>query len=145
MITDFDPDLVAVPCYPGELNQVILNIIVNAAHAIHDARGDNEALGLISISTKLDDEDYAEIRITDNGAGMPEEVRKRIFEPFFTTKGVGKGSGQGLAIAYSVVVEKHHGTLDVKSEPGKGTTFSIRLPMNDDRATDINDETEKTI
>ena len=129
LITDFDPTLTTVPCYAGELNQVLLNIIVNAAHAIRDSRGDSDILGTINITTRQHN-DCAEIRIMDNGAGMPEEVRKRIFEPFYTTKGVGKGSGQGLAIAYSVIVDKHHGTIDVDSEPGKGTTFTIRLSMN---------------
>ncbi|MGB5604406.1 MAG: ATP-binding protein, partial [Gammaproteobacteria bacterium] len=128
LVTDFDAALSAVPCYPGELNQVILNIIVNAAHAIKDARGDDATLGTITISTRLDN-DHAEIQIKDTGTGMPEAVRKRIFEPFYTTKGVGKGSGQGLAIAYSVIVDKHAGTLDVDSTPGEGTTFIIRLPM----------------
>lgn len=144
LITEFDPALNSVPCYPGELNQVILNIVVNASHAIHDARGEDDALGQIRITTKLDG-DNAEIRIADNGAGMPEEVRKRIFEPFYTTKGVGKGSGQGLAIAYSVVVDKHHGSIDVDSKPGEGTTFIIRLPMDDTQETEINNNAGKII
>ncbi len=132
LVTDFDPVLTSVPCYPGEFNQVILNIIVNAAHAIKDARGyDSGNKGTISVSTRLD-AGHAEIRISDTGTGMPEDVRRRIFEPFFTTKGVGKGSGQGLAIAYSVVVDKHRGWIDVESEAGQGTTFIIRLPMRED-------------
>ena len=129
MVTEFDSRLAAVPCFSGELNQVILNMIVNAAHAIKDSRNESDPLGTITISTKLADDD-AEIRITDSGCGMTEEVRKRIFDPFFTTKGVGKGTGQGLAIAYAVIVDKHNGSLSVASEPGKGTTFIIRLPMN---------------
>ncbi len=129
MNIEFDSDLSLVPCYPGELNQVILNIIVNAAHAIEDSRDDNDPLGTITVSTKLINEEV-EIRITDSGSGMPEEVKKRIFEPFFTTKGVGKGTGQGLAIAYAVIVDKHKGRVTVDSEPGKGTTFVIYLPMN---------------
>lgn len=129
MDIEFDSDLSLVPCYPGELNQVILNIIVNAAHAIEDSREDNDPLGTITISTKLINEEV-EIRITDSGSGMPEEVKKRIFEPFFTTKGVGKGTGQGLAIAYAVIVDKHKGRVTVDSELGKGTTFVIYLPMN---------------
>ena len=142
LITDFDPTLTAVPCYAGEFNQVMLNIIVNAAHAIHDSREGSDTLGTINITTRQDN-GFAEIIIKDNGAGMPEEVRKRIFEPFYTTKGVGKGSGQGLAIAYSVIVDKHHGTIDVDSEPGKGTTFTIRLSMaisNDVDASNVSDE-----
>jgi signal transduction histidine kinase len=131
LVTDFDAVLTAVPCYPGEFNQVILNMIVNASHAIADCRdGDSDELGTITIATRLDD-GYAEVRISDTGAGMPEAVRKRIFEPFYTTKGVGKGSGQGLAIAYTVIVDKHGGTIEVDSEPDKGTTFIIRLPMRD--------------
>ncbi|MCU7848055.1 MAG: HAMP domain-containing histidine kinase [Candidatus Thiodiazotropha sp. (ex Lucinoma kastoroae)] len=128
MITDFDEALTAVPCYPGEFNQMILNMIVNAAHAIKDAKGDGEQQGVITVSTSVAAE-YAEIRIKDTGTGMAKEVRKHIFESFFTTKEVGKGSGQGLAIAYAVVVEKHGGAIDVVSESGQGTTFIIRLPM----------------
>lgn len=140
--TDLDESLIDVPCYPGEFNQVVLNIIVNAAHAIEDTRSeDNDAMGKITLSTKRLD-NFAEIRIGDSGTGMPEEVRKRIFEPFFTTKGVGKGSGQGLAIAYTVIVDKHKGTLEVESEQGKGTTFIIRLPLDDveDSSDEIVDE-----
>ncbi len=129
MVTEFDSRLSLVPCYPGELNQVILNIIVNAAHAITDSRSESDPMGTIAISTKsLDDE--VEIRISDSGGGMSEEVKNRIFEPFFTTKGVGKGTGQGLAIAYAVIVDKHKGSVNVDSEPGEGTTFIISLPMD---------------
>ena len=125
--TDFDEKMTAVPCYVGEFNQVILNIIINASHAINDARQGDE-MGTISISTRQEEE-FAEVRISDTGSGMPESIKKKIFEPFFTTKGVGKGTGQGLAIAYSVIVENHGGSLDVESAPGVGTTFIIRLPM----------------
>ncbi|MGB5261401.1 MAG: ATP-binding protein [Gammaproteobacteria bacterium] len=131
LVTDFDEVLTAVPCYPGEFNQVVLNMIVNASHAIADTRsGDADEPGTITISTRLV-EGCAEVRIKDTGTGMPEAVSKRIFEPFYTTKGVGKGSGQGLAIAYAVIVDKHGGTLEVDSAPGQGTTFIIRLPMRD--------------
>jgi len=129
MVTEFEPTLTSVPCFVGELNQVILNMIVNAAHAIADSRNDSDPLGIITISTQLADND-AEIRITDSGCGMAENVSKHIFEPFFTTKAVGKGTGQGLAIAYAVIVDKHKGNISVNSEPGKGTTFIIHLPMN---------------
>ncbi|MCF6243144.1 MAG: ATP-binding protein [Bacteroidales bacterium] len=128
MVTDFDTSLDLVPCYPGEFNQVVLNMIVNAAHAIEDCRNNNDALGTINISTKLVDDDV-EVRISDSGCGMSDEVKQRIFEPFFTTKGVGKGTGRGLAIAYSVIVDKHKGKVNVESEQGKGTTFIIRLPL----------------
>jgi len=129
--TDFDPALPPVNCLPGEFNQVILNIIVNAAHAIsdvlHKASGDK---GVITVTTrKLDG--WAEICIADTGTGMPEEVKARIFDPFFTTKEVGKGTGQGLSIAHNVVVNKHAGKIEVDSEPGRGTCFTIRLPLED--------------
>ena len=138
MVTDFDENLTAVLCYPGELNQVILNMIVNAAHAITDARDENDPLGTIKISTRSKG-NSVEIRITDSGSGMTEEVRKHIFEPFFTTKGVGKGTGQGLAIAYSVI-DKHKGNVTVESELGKGTTFIINIPMNDAEGLTIENE-----
>ena len=131
MHTEFDPELPLVSCLPGDFNQVILNIIVNAAHAISDVVGDGaEGRGTITISTKQVDE-QVEIRISDTGTGMPAEVRERIFDAFFTTKEVGKGTGQGLSIAYNVVVEKHGGSIDVESEPGQGTTFVIRLPLQE--------------
>jgi signal transduction histidine kinase len=131
---DYAEGLPPVPCLPGEFNQVILNLIVNAAHAIGDVVKKTEgARGTIRISTRLDG-DWVEIRVSDTGAGIPEEIRHRIFEPFFTTKAVGKGTGQGLAIARSVVVDKHGGTLEFESEVGRGTTFIIRLPVHDNIA-----------
>lgn len=139
LITDFDETLTAVPCFVGELNQVVLNIIINASHAIQDSNKAKDSQGTITISTRQED-NYAVVRISDTGAGMSESVRKRIFEPFYTTKGVGKGSGQGLAIAYSVIVEKHHGKIDVESTPGKGTTFIIRLPMTEPENDYLTDE-----
>jgi two-component system NtrC family sensor kinase len=130
METDLDTDLPRVLCLPGEFNQAILNLLVNAAHAIVDVVGDGAgAKGRITVSTRRDG-DWAEIRISDTGTGIPEEVRPRIFEPFFTTKDVGEGTGQGLAIAYNVVVEKHNGTITFETEVGKGTTFIIRLPIS---------------
>jgi two-component system NtrC family sensor kinase len=134
MVTDFDPQLPPVPCLPGELNQVILNLIVNAAHAIGDVVKQKEgAKGVIKISTRADGP-WAEIKIADTGAGIPESIRHRIFDPFFTTKEVGKGTGQGLAIAWSTVVDKHHGQLTFESIVGQGTTFSIRLPLRAEAA-----------
>ncbi|MGA8271230.1 MAG: MHYT domain-containing protein [Candidatus Sulfotelmatobacter sp.] len=128
METDFDPALPLISCQPGEFNQVILNLIVNAAHAIADAvaKGGSEK-GTIRIRTR-NCRECAEIRIQDSGTGIPEKVRPRIFDPFFTTKEIGKGTGQGLAIARSVVVDKHNGTIHFETEEGKGTTFIIRLP-----------------
>jgi len=126
--TDF-AEIPAVNCYAGEINQVVLNLIVNAAHAIGDVVSGTSAKGRIKVSTRVLD-DQVEIAIADTGKGIPVEVRSRIFDPFFTTKEVGKGTGQGLAIARTVVVEKHGGTLHFETELGKGTTFYIRLPIN---------------
>ncbi len=127
---ELDPSLPPVSCVPSELNQVILNLIVNAAHAIGDVvdRASGEK-GKILVKT-LNCPDWAEIRIQDTGTGIPNHLRERIFEPFFTTKEVGKGTGQGLAIARSIVVDKHQGTIHFETEEGKGTTFIIRLPKD---------------
>jgi signal transduction histidine kinase len=122
-------DLPPVICHLGDLNQVFLNLIVNAAHAIQESVKDTSARGKIGVHTRLDG-DWAEISISDSGAGIPEEARDKIFDPFFTTKAVGKGTGQGLALARAVVVEKHCGTLHFVTEMGKGTTFYIRLPLH---------------
>ena len=125
MELDFDPHLPLVPCLGGEFNQVILNLVVNAAHAI-EARGSR--MGKITITTRKQDP-WVEIRVRDDGCGMSEEIRQRIFEPFFTTKEVGTGTGQGLAISHNVVVDKHRGEIEVESEEGVGTTFVVRLPL----------------
>jgi len=121
-------DLPLVNCYAGEINQVVLNLIVNAAHAIGDVVKGTPDKGRIKVATRVLD-DSVEIAIGDTGKGIPIEVRSRIFDPFFTTKEVGKGTGQGLAIARTVVVDKHGGTLHFETELGKGTTFYIRLPV----------------
>jgi two-component system NtrC family sensor kinase len=129
MALDFDPTLPLVPCLPGDINQVLLNLIVNAAHAIADAMdGGEKRKGTISISTRHDG-DWAEIRIGDTGTGIPEKHKAKIFTPFFTTKEVGKGTGQGLAISHSIIVGKHSGTINFETETGKGTVFTIRLPL----------------
>lgn len=129
--TDFDPNLQEVPCFPGEFNQVILNILVNGAHAIIEKNGgDSSGFGKISVSTRSDGE-FAEIRISDTGCGIPQELIDKVFEPFFTTKVVGQGTGQGLAVARSVIVDKHGGTIRVESTLGEGSTFIIRLPLTD--------------
>jgi len=127
--TSFDETLPMVKCLP-ELNQVFLNMIVNAAHAIGEKLGENSVeKGLITISTSHTNT-HVEIRINDTGRGIPEEHIKKIFEPFFTTKAVGKGTGQGLAISHAIVVEQHKGVLDIESEVGVGTTFIIQLPLD---------------
>jgi PAS domain S-box-containing protein len=130
MVTDFDLSMPLIPCLPGEFNQVVLNMIINAAHAIADAnKAELREKGTITVSTRSLDE-HAELRISDTGTGIPESIRPRIFDPFFTTKDVGKGTGQGLAIAHSVIVDKHGGTIRFESEMGKGTTFVITLPTS---------------
>ena len=129
LTTDLASDLPLVPCLLGQFNQVILNMIVNATHAIADVVKGTGAKGTISITTRLVD-GWAEVRITDSGTGIPEEVRGKIFDPFFTTKEVGKGTGQGLAIAHSVIVDKHHGTIAIESAVGQGATFIVRLPLD---------------
>ncbi len=130
-VADVETSFGALPtvrCHAGEINQVVLNIVVNAAHAIGDqVRGTGEK-GRITIATFQDGDD-AVVTITDTGGGIPESVQSRIFDPFFTTKDVGKGTGQGLAMARSIVVEKHDGRLDFETEAGVGTTFTIRLPI----------------
>jgi signal transduction histidine kinase len=132
MITVFDTSLPLVPCLPGEFNQAILNIIINAAHAIGDLVGDGTGrMGVITVTTSRSG-NYAEVRIHDTGTGIPEEIRSKIFDPFFTTKPVGKGTGQGLSIVHSIIVEKHKGTVSFETEVGKGTTFIIRIPLEND-------------
>ncbi len=132
--TDLDGSLPAVHCSPAEFNQVVLNIIVNAAHAIADVVGDGgKGKGKIRVRTRPDG-DHAVIEITDSGCGMPAHIQSRIFDPFFTTKEVGKGTGQGLAIAHNVIVDKHGGSIKVQSAPGAGTTFIIRLPIGGSNA-----------
>ncbi len=126
---DLDPDLPVLPCLPGELNQVILNLVVNAAHAIADVIDSQSGKkGRIRVSSRTL-ENLVEIAVADSGTGIPEEIGERIFDPFFTTKAVGRGSGQGLAIARNVIVEKLRGSLTFETEAGRGTTFFIRLPL----------------
>ena len=120
-------ELPEVVCNIGELNQVFLNLIVNAAHAIHDAGKDADG-GEIKISTAVAG-DSVVIRISDNGCGVPPENLPKLYDPFFTTKEVGRGTGQGLAISHSIIVDKHGGTIGVTSEVGTGTEFTLRLPI----------------
>ncbi len=129
MEINFDKSLPLVPCLPGDFNQVILNLITNAAHAISKTTGNEPGnKGKITITSR-NKNDFAEICVSDTGAGISPDIIDKIFDPFFTTKEVGKGTGQGLALSRSVIVDKHGGTIKVKIEEGKGTTFIISLPM----------------
>lgn len=129
--TDYG-NLPQVECYPGKLNQVFMNLLDNAIYAVKEAHGDSDK-GLIRVTTEQAN-DHVQITISDNGKGMSEEVKNRIFEPFFTTKDVGKGTGLGLSISYSII-ENHHGTILVTSTPGKGTTFTISIPIKQKQST----------
>ena len=130
---DLDDAIPVVPCFPGDFNQVILNLIVNAAHAIEDKLGGaSSARGIIAIRTRCEN-NMLVISISDSGKGIPLDARSKIFDPFFTTKEVGKGTGQGLAICHSVIVDKHEGTIDFTTETDVGTTFYIRLPFESSR------------
>ena len=102
---------------------------MNASHAIAAANEGTEQRGLITVRTEREGDGWVKIEISDTGTGIPPHAQKRIFEPFFTTKEVGKGTGQGLAIAHSMVVEKHKGTLSFETAEGRGTTFIVRLPV----------------
>ena len=126
--TDLAADLPPVPCLPGEIGQVFLNLIINAAQAIADAVGTSGALGRLRVTTRLED-GWAVVRISDSGPGIPPAIRERIFDPFFTTKPVGKGTGQGLYLAREAVVGKHGGSIAFDCPPGQGTTFVVRLPL----------------
>jgi two-component system, NtrC family, sensor kinase len=126
--THLDPGLPQVFCLSNEISQALLNILINASHAIADKIPNNTEKGLITISTRHSPE-YVEICIEDTGSGIPENIQARIFDPFFTTKSVGKGTGQGLAISHDVIEKKHNGTLNFTSEIGKGTVFTIQLPI----------------
>ena len=128
--TDLSADLPLVDCQIDEINQVMLNLIVNAAHAIQEkASQGSDQKGKILIST-IRQADKVLIKVQDTGTGIPFEIRERIFDPFFTTKGVGKGTGQGLSMAHNIIVKKHRGSISVDSNPGKGTTFTIELPLD---------------
>lgn len=129
VVTDFDPSLPLVPCMADELNQAILNLLINAGQAVGEARAPGCGIqGKITVTTKQSD-GWAVISISDTGVGIPEAIHERIFEPFFTTKPMGQGTGQGLPIVHSVVVAKHQGKVGFTSEVGKGTTFTLHLPL----------------
>lgn len=130
--TDFDPKLPLAPCIVDEFNQVLLNLLVNAAHAIESARKGSPGtpgLGLITITTRHD-EDSVMIDVRDTGTGIPPEIRDLIFEPFFTTKEAGKGTGQGLSLVRNIVVNHHQGSVSLTSEVGQGTTFHVKIPRH---------------
>ncbi|MFN2354081.1 MAG: response regulator [Desulfopila sp.] len=126
-----DQNLEAVFCLSGEMNQVFLNLIINAAHAISArVEAGDYTKGLITITTQQDD-GHVLISISDNGGGIPESIRYRVFDPFFTTKEIGKGTGQGLAIARNIITEKHGGSIQLETTPGEATTFLVRLPSGE--------------
>lgn len=133
ILRDFDPDLEQVPCISNELEQVLLNLLKNAAQAIHQ-RADRQ-LGRIVLRTRRHPP-WAEIQVEDNGGGMPEAVRQRIFEPFFTTKDVGQGTGLGLFVSYFIITNNHKGQMEVQSTLGQGSLFTIRLPLIHNPASD---------
>jgi signal transduction histidine kinase len=125
---DLDPDLPTLNCVPADINQVLLNLIVNAADAIAEKFGQESGnKGRIVVRTRSDGWSVV-VEVEDNGMGIPDDIRRRIFDPFFTTKDVGKGTGQGLAICYNVVVRKHNGVIEVESTPGVGSVFRVTIP-----------------
>jgi signal transduction histidine kinase len=121
-------ELPLVECHGGDVNQVILNLIVNAAHAIGDVVKGTDDKGKITVRTRCED-GWAVIEVQDSGTGIPPAIRDRVFDPFFTTKEVGRGTGQGLAIARNIICDKHHGTIDFSTAEGRGTTFVLKLPI----------------
>jgi len=124
--TDFGP-LPPVRCHIGEVTQAILNLVVNAAHAIAEVAKETAQKGRITVRTRLEGDDVI-VSISDTGCGIPEPIQGRVFEPFFTTKASGKGAGQGLAVARAIVAGKHGGKLWFESVVGQGTTFFMRVP-----------------
>lgn len=130
MRLELDKNMPPVHCVAADINQVVMNLVINASHSIADVIKKNvtEGKGLITVSSTLSGS-YALITVSDTGAGIPSSIRSKIFDPFFTTKPVGRGSGQGLALAYSLIVEKHKGKIYFDSEEGKGTTFFIEVPI----------------
>lgn len=127
--TDYDPDMGEIPCYSAAFNEAIFNLIENAAHAIKCKNSQNNVQGTIDIITRRN-EQYAEIRIIDNGNGIEDTIKEQIFDPFFTTKEVGQGAGQGLCICRNIIVEQHGGELEFETQAGVGTSFVIRLPID---------------
>ncbi|MGG6294821.1 ATP-binding protein [Leptolyngbya sp. AN02str] len=134
-------ELPLIECYPGQLNQVFMNLLTNALDAVdeRDAMRSPDAIqaepGYVWISTEADPDGWVMIRVQDNGAGMSEKTRSRLFDPFFTTKAIGKGTGLGLAIAYQIVVDRHGGHIECQSTQGKGTEFIVKIPVRQTFAT----------
>ncbi len=129
VVTDIDPALPLVPCLRQQLSQAILNLIVNAAHAVKQrSAAEGRDKGHIVIGAQLRGVEV-EIRVTDDGTGIAPEIRSRIFDPFFTTKPVGQGTGQGLALVFATIVKKHHGQVRVESQVGRGTAMILQIPL----------------
>ena len=124
---DLDPDLPTLPCFPGDFNQVLLNLLVNAGHAISEKHTADDPKGLITVTTRQEGDSFL-LSVTDTGCGIPEKNLHRVFDPFFTTKEVGKGTGQGLALVHDAM-RKHDGSVEVASKLGEGTTFTLRFPL----------------
>lgn len=130
IIKEYDTSLPYIECYPGQLNQVFLNILANSIDALEDKiKKNNSFNSQITINTELIKSNYIRISIADNGCGIPANLQTKLFDPFFTTKEVGKGTGLGLSISYQIIVEKHRGKLYCHSHPGKGTEFIIEIPV----------------
>ena len=127
LVLRLDPTLPPLDCVPGEIAQVILNLVANASLAIADKVGTSGKKGALMIVTRRNGQDI-ELRVADDGVGIPESIRPRIFDPFFTTRPVGKGTGQGLAQVHTAVVKLHGGSVRCESQEGLGTTFVVRLP-----------------
>jgi len=128
METELDDGLPLVSCRVSEISQVVLNLIVNASHAISGFK--KNEIGKITVSTTSEDEEQVRVSVADDGGGIPEDAAERVFEPFFTTKEMGVGTGQGLAISYNLVVERHRGKIFFDTVEGEGTTFHVLLPVS---------------
>jgi PAS domain S-box-containing protein len=135
-------ELPLVHCHLGDINQVVLNLVVNAAHAIGSA---GRGRGTIRVSTRLADDGYAVIEVADTGTGVPPEIADRLFDPFFTTKEVGSGTGQGLPLVRNLVTDRHGGTIDFVSKVGEGTVFTVRLPVEGTADPQLGDMVEATV
>ena len=130
VMTDLDPALPMVPCYPGEFNQAILHLVVNSASAIsRQSAGGGDAKGLIKLTSRQADR-TVEVSINDTGAGIREEIRDGVFEPWFEVPSFGIPTAHGLSFVHRAIVGRHGGTINVQSQAGKGTTFLLRLPLD---------------